>query len=191
MNPFIPSKDFSLETARFNLRRPSAEDLPSIFEATRVPGFNDGMVWDPPEAIEDMYEYLEQSLNSWDSGESFTFSIDLKSAGDFVGRIGIRQMEGDPEDTWNVGYFTIPKSQSKGIMSEALAAVLEFGFTKLGAEQIEAAHAMWNVASRRVLEKNGMTFTRHEPQGFQKNGEWVAEDFLSISKEEWGTRSRL
>jgi RimJ/RimL family protein N-acetyltransferase len=74
-------------------------------------------------------------------------------------------------------------------MTEAAAAVLEFGFEVLSASEIEAAHAIWNIASRRVLEKIGMTFVRHLPQGFQKDGQWVEEDLLAISAADWRKRA--
>lgn len=46
---------------------------------------------------------------------------------------------------------------------------------------------MWNKASERTLQKSGQTFIRHEPQGFQKRGEWVAENVLEIARADWGS----
>lgn len=68
-------------------------------------------------------------------------------------------------------------------MTEAAVALVDFGFMQLGASAIQASHATWNGASRRVLEKAGLRFLRHVPEGFQKNGVWVAEDLLSITQE--------
>jgi|GEM_PF-2131789 len=73
-------------------------------------------------------------------------------------------------------------------MGEAVAAILEFGFKTLNATCIEAAHATWNRASGRVLQKAGMKFSAHVPQGFQKRGEWVAEDRFEIVKAVWIAR---
>ncbi len=42
--------------------------------------------------------------------------------------------------------------------------------------QIDNAHVPANTASRRVLEKIGMTFIRHVPEAYQKNDRWFAED---------------
>jgi len=53
-------------------------------------------------------------------------------------------------------------------MTEAAGAVLGLGFKTLSASRIEASHATWNIASRRVLQKIGMSFVRHVPQGFEK-----------------------
>lgn len=177
--------NFTIKTERLSLRRPSEDDISHIFTATRHEGFNDGMLWEPPKKIDDLKEPFERNLKAWDAGKSFTFSIDTSEAKSFIGRISIRQIDGDPNSTWNIGFFTIPGFQGKGYMVEAVSAVLQFGFDTLEAEQIEACHAWWNVASKRVLEKNGMTFIKHIPEGFKKNDKWVAEDLLGISLKSW------
>lgn len=172
---------FTQTTPRLLLRCPLEADIPHIFSATRYAGFNDGMLWEPPERIEDMKDSLSNSLKAWESGEGYTFSIEEKDTGDFLGRIAIRKTE-EPA-CWNIGFWTHPVHQGKGIMTEAVKAVLELGFTTLGAHRIEACHALWNKASEAVLKKNGMTFVRYIEQGFQKRGEWVAENVLEIDRE--------
>ena len=82
--------DFSLETPRCRLRQPNAADIPQVFSATRVQGFNDGMLWDPPATVEELQAPLMRSLQCWRNGEAFTFSIDRKQDAVFVGRISIR-----------------------------------------------------------------------------------------------------
>ena len=47
--------------------------------------------------------------------------------------------------------------KQKGLMTEALAPVLEFGFKELGLHRIEALVADWNTASVKLLEKYGFT----------------------------------
>ena len=61
-------------------------------------------------------------------------------------------------------------------MTEAAAEILRFGFQQLGSRSIESKHVVGNAPSRRVLEKIGLRFVGHLPRGFQKNGEWLAED---------------
>ena len=70
-------------------------------------------------------------------------------------------------------------------MTEAVKAVIDFGFRQLKAREVEACYALWNKASERVLQKNGMQFVRYLEQGFQKNGGWVAENLLAIRREGW------
>lgn len=175
--PHFPAT-FTLETSRYRLRQPNASDIPHIFSATRFPGFNDGMQWDPPRDISEMTAPLERSLIRWEKGESYTFTIVGKTDDTLLGRIEIRQT--DQENVWNVGFWTHPTIQNQGLMSEALRAILQFGFQTLRATRIEAAYATWNLASEKVLHKNGFQFVRHLPRGFQKKGEWVAENEVAI-----------
>ena len=177
------SPELILTSQRCVLRYPSLADIPAVFSATRYPGFNDGMVWDPPADAAELIPPFERMSNAWREGRAYTFSIDLADTGQFAGRITIRKQS--EAGLWNIGYFTHPEVQGQGLATEAARAILEFGFTVLGASRIEAGHSLWNTASERVLQKIGMTFVRHEPQGFQKKGAWVPENILAIDREVW------
>lgn len=178
----IPTS-YTLETTRFILRLPSIDDIPRIFSATRYEGFNDGMLWEPPKEEAELVEPLNNNINAWESGEGFSFSIVKKENSKLLGRLSIRQL--DEEDVWDVGFWTHPDSQGQGVMTESLAAVIKFGFEKLSATKIEACHAIWNKASEKVLKANGLTFAKYIEKGFQKRGEWIDENLLVLTKEDW------
>jgi ribosomal-protein-alanine N-acetyltransferase len=176
-------QSLELTTDRLKLRIVSKEDIPFVYSATKHPGFNDGMLWEPPESEDALLAHLEASLTAWNAQRSFSFTIEDLATGAFLGRITIRQT--DHDKVYNIGFWTHPESQSKGIMTEAVAKILEFGFNRLNAQTIEACHALWNKASEAVLKKNGMTFSRYIEQGFQKNGKWIDENLLAISAKDW------
>ncbi|MEL6695002.1 MAG: GNAT family protein [Bacteroidota bacterium] len=173
----------TLTTPRFRLRFPTAQDIPRIFSATRHEGFNDGMLWEPPTSEEELRIPLKRNTEAWKSGQAYQFSILSREDEILLGRISIRRT--DHENVWNVGFWTHPEVHNQGVMTEALGAVLAFGFGELTAIRIEARHALWNHASEKVLKKNGFQFVRYLPQGFQKGGEWVEENLLAIDKEDY------
>lgn len=177
------AKTFQLETERLILRCPTLEDIPTIFSATRYEGFNDGMLWNPPENEAACIEPYYNGIKAWESGKGYGFSIDDKVANIFMGRISIRKEKA--VDTWSIGFWMHPKYQGKGYMSEAVKAILAFGFTQLKAKRIEADYAIWNKASEQVLKKNGFIFQEFLEKGFQKNGEWVAENLTHIDYSDW------
>jgi len=78
-----------------------------------------------------------------------------------------------------------PLHQRQGFMTEATLALIEYGFLQLEATEIQAAHATWNVASKRVLERAGLHFVKRIPEGFQKNGQWIEEDLHAITRQQW------
>lgn len=62
-------------------------------------------------------------------------------------------------DRAELGYvMNNENDMGKGLMSEALEAVIEYGFTEMNLHRIEAMAAPYNKGSIRLLEKNGFTF---------------------------------
>ena len=173
------SRDFQLITARCRLRHVSKADIPHIFSASQVTGFNDGMVWDPPAEPSELLESYQWYCEAWKKGTAYIFTIESHQ-GDFIGRISIRSTE--TSGLWNLGFFTHPKQQRQGFMTEAVQRILSFSFEELAAEEIEACHASWNEASKRVLEKSDFIWREHLAEGFQKQGQWVPEERLSIKR---------
>ncbi|GHC08362.1 GNAT family N-acetyltransferase [Cerasicoccus arenae] len=178
-------QSLTLNTSRCHLRIVSREDAPHTMAASRYPGFNDGMLWEPPQSEEELLPHYLDSLKAWDSDRAYGFTIEDKD-GKFIGRCAIRREQ--TEGIWNLGFWTHPEQQGQGYMTEAVAALLHFGFTRLGAAQIIANHALWNKASERVLQKNGLRFLRFLQFGFFKNGQWVEENQHGITLDEWQMR---
>lgn len=172
----------TLESPHCRLRYISLDDIPHIFKAAQYPGFTDGMLWEPPASEDELVAPYENNVKAWTEDLAYCFTIETKEPVDFVGRISIRKKE---EGLWDLGFWTHPEQQNKGYMSEAVRAVMEFGFRELHATRIIACHALWNTQSEKVLKKNGMTFIEYIPEGFQKKGEWIEENLLGISRDEW------
>lgn len=179
--------DTVLESSRLFLKPPVLEDIPVIFKATRTPGFNEGMIWDPPEDESEMLPFFEKSLAGWQELKEFNFSAYERKSRCLTGRVGLHSNKSCGEEIapWYIGYFTLPQYQGKGYGSEAVRRVVQFAFEVVEVEEITSSHAVWNEASGRILEKNGFQFVKHLPQGFQKRGEWVAEKQYLLTKERW------
>lgn len=182
MQKNIP-QDLTIATARCRLRFPTVADLPDVFEAARSPKFHDGMNSEPPQTIDDLAEGLRESSLDWDAGKLFSFTIADLSSDALLGRIGIHQQR--RLGVWNLGFWTHPAHQGKGYMTEAVIAIVEFGFDRLEANQIEASYALWNKSSQRVLEKAGLKFVGYIPHAFQKRGRWIEANKMRITQQEW------
>ncbi|MFD2177592.1 GNAT family N-acetyltransferase [Veronia pacifica] len=176
-------ENYIVNTQRCRLRIVSLADTPHILSASRYEGFNDGMQWEPPETERELEAPFYSNIERWKLGTSYSFTIENKPEGRFVGRIAIRQTE--KTDIWDIGYWTHPEKQGYGYMKEAISGVLTFGFTVLKAVRIEAGYARWNTASERVLIKNGFTFVQHFPEGFKKRGVWVPVNQMAINDSTW------
>lgn len=176
----IPIKTV-LQTERLKLRVVSHSDIDLVWSASRTPGFNDGMVWDPPPNKEALISITENNLIAWEEGTSFTFTIVLTEANIPIGRTSIRG-DGDP-DVWNIGFWIHPDYWRNGYATEAARAVIAFGFEELAASKITTAHAVFNTPSKRVIEKLGFRFTGENPCGFIKQGKPVHEYEYAIERD--------
>ncbi len=175
--------DFTIDTARCRLRCPSAADIPHVFSATRFAGFNDGMQWEPPDSIDELQQPLRENLADWAAGNTYCLTIADPATDRLIGRIGIRKTK--HAGVWNLGFWTHPEYQRQGYMTEAVTAIIKFGFETLGATRIEASYALWNKASQRTLAQVGMRLTRYIPHAFQKKGRWIEANKMEITKQEW------
>ena len=173
-----------LLTARCRLRALHRDDAPHIWEASRHPGFTDGMLWNPPKHIDEIHAFTDEKLALWGT-EEYCFTIEDKETGAFLGRIALRSL-GKPRE-WDIGYFLHPKAWGKGYMTEALEEVVRFAFDDLDAAFIDSGHATWNDKSGNVLKRAGFTHTHSVDCGFVKNGKPVPEHKYRITAEEYRT----
>lgn len=190
--------DFTLETERLRLRIPNESDIPHVFSASRVAGFNDGMLWNPPETEEELRGPLERATKAWQEAHSYQFTFETKEDRAFVGRISLRppydqlapEDFGGAENALELGYWTHPDQQGRGYMTEAVNAVVRLGFETLEVDALVALHTLWNDASQRVLEKAGFRRIRVYREGFVKNGIAHDEALVRLDRADWSALPR-
>ncbi|MGO2359402.1 GNAT family N-acetyltransferase [Mesonia sp.] len=102
-------------------------------------------------AAKKMIQDLEESRKA---NESIAWGISLKDEPQLIGTIGIRNFSENPK-TAEVGYDLHTEYHQKGIMNEALNMLIDFSFTTLQLEKIEAFTHVENQGSIRLLKKNG------------------------------------
>jgi ribosomal-protein-alanine N-acetyltransferase len=141
-----------LETERFVLREATPEDAPAIFRimsdarVTRYFGREPMLVFD--EAI----ERAEEFRTSFAEQSGVRWAIANRADGEFIGTCGFWRLIKEHFRA-EIGYELAPEWWGKGVMTEAVAAALTFGFTRMGLHSVEAQIHPANIGSRRVLEK--------------------------------------
>jgi len=171
---------FECQTARCRLRIPNESDFPHIWSATRHPGFNDGMPWNPPTCEAEMLEPLARQRKGWEEGTGYSFTAETVD-GAFVGRVALWQDEG----VWSLGYWIHPDQQRLGYATELAEEMLVLAFHWLEVPAVEALYATWNEPSGKILRRLGMVEIEHIPEGFQKHGRWVSEYRMRIERDVW------
>ena len=102
------------------------------------------------------------------------------SQGAMVGRINLSVLESD-RNTAELGYRIGENVSNLGYASEAVKLVLEKAFTTYGFNRIIAGTATGNLASQRVLLKNGFTFSRMIENDLQIHNEWIHTAVFEIT----------
>jgi ribosomal-protein-alanine N-acetyltransferase len=149
-----------LETDRLLLRRIKPSDAGQIFKLRSDP---DTMKFIPrpiARTIEDAQNHYELIDSKIEANSGINWAICLKSDSEMIGIIGHFLIK--PEHyRAEMGYMLLPEFQGQGIVSEAIAAVIDYGFKMMKLHSIEAIIDPENHASARVLEKNGFLKEAH------------------------------
>lgn len=85
-----------------------------------------------------------------------------------------------------IGYELHPEFQKKGLMQEAIDAVLKYGFLRLELQTVEAYLQVANQSSIRLLERNGFTFLKKvgEEEKFAEEADMQLVAY-ALNREEW------
>jgi RimJ/RimL family protein N-acetyltransferase len=151
-----------LETERLLLRRFTHDDVDELYDLDGDPEvmrYITGGATTPREEVEHVFLPAFMSYYDRYDGYGFWAAID-KATGRFLGWFHLRPQDGDPVDQPELGYRLRREVWGAGYASEGARALVHKAFTDLGAERVVAMAFRENLASRRVMEKVGMTLAR-------------------------------
>ena len=125
-------------------------------------------------------EITRELLTEQDNHDAY-MHLTRDSHGVMVGRINLSVLESD-RNTAELGYRIGENVTNLGYVSEAVKLVLEKAFTIYGLNRIIAGTATSNLASQRVLLKNGFTFSRMIKNDLQIHNEWIHTAVFEIMR---------
>lgn len=151
-----------LETECLILRQFTADDLDNLFALHNDPDvmyFLNGGKPTPREELQ--HDYLPRYLRYYEQFAGFGFWAAIeKRTGDFLGWFHFRSLQGSSPDEIELGYRLHKSAWGKGYGTEGSRALIRKGFTELGVARVVASTMAVNHASRRVMEKSGLTLVR-------------------------------
>ncbi len=157
-----------IETPRLLLRGWKETDLDDLFEYASVEGVGELAGWKHHESREETEFVLKMFL-----AEKNVFAIEEKESGKVIGSLGLHDSWANRDPAFErfkvkeIGYVLSKAYWGRGIMPEAVNAVMGYCFDTLKLDALTAGHFTDNAQSRRVIEKCGFTFV--------KEGEYVAK----------------
>ncbi|MHB1152324.1 MAG: GNAT family N-acetyltransferase [Eubacteriales bacterium] len=153
----IFSKIPVIETARLKLRCLSQSDFRDMYRYACREDVTRYLLWDPHNSPEYTSRYLNQLQIQYSAGEFFDWGIEYKADGIMIGTCGFTSFDIE-NNRAEIGYVINPDYWGMGIATEAVSAILDYGFRTLSLNRIEARYMVGNDRSRRVMEKCGMRF---------------------------------
>ncbi len=133
--------------------------------------------------LEEQREVYRGMAERLRTGESYNLAIEEVAKPGLIGGIGARPRL-HPQQI-DIGYWLGVPYWNNGYMTEAVRLVCHFSFVYLDAARAYATAFTSNVASRKVLEKNGFSVDGTLRSHVFKRGEWRDQWFLSILRSEW------
>ncbi len=133
---------------------------------------------------EESAQQMAGFVRHWEERGFGLWAVEEKASGEFIGFIGLMCHNDWPEGEHNteVGWRLGRAHWGRGLATEGALANVRYGFEGLGLERIISITLPENAASRRVMEKAGLTY-RGETRWRGHDVVWYA-----IDRDAWEAR---
>lgn len=115
------------------------------------------LTWPVYKSVADAEETLNAWVKDYENPKNFNWCIEWKENHQAIGSIGVVHMNEEIKEA-EIGYCIGEAHWKKGIMTEALKAVMEFLFVEAGFNRVCARHDTNNPNSGRVMKAAGMLY---------------------------------
>ncbi len=160
------------------MRIEDGEDLFAVFGNAQAMRYWSTL---PHVTLSDTAALIRETIGA-DPETSAEFAIEFE--GRVIGKAGFWQM---PE----IGYLLHPDYWRRGFATEALRALIDYGFKGRRLERITADVDPNNIASIAMLEKLGFVETGREKNTLEIGGKWFDSIYLELHRDKWARPASL
>ena len=96
----------------------------------------------------------------------------LDDDGEIVGRITLNGIVRGPFQSCSVGYWVSRPANGRGLATSAVGDVVRIAFEELGLHRVQGETLLHNLASQRVLARNGFERIGMAPKFLEIAGRW-------------------
>lgn len=145
-----------IETQRMILRRFNIEDADDMYSNwASDPQVTRYLTWPVHASVEVTRSLLTDWVTRYKDGGYFNWVIEYKETGKVIGNISVVKLNESIEAA-DMGYCMSRAYWGKGLMPEALTAVIKYLFEVVGLNRVAPCHDVKNPKSGRVMDKAGM-----------------------------------
>lgn len=174
-------------TPRLTLREIRDEDTPRLHTIWTDSLVTRYLVLDPFTEIQQTREMISILKALYPSGEGCRWALSIPANQEVIGTCGFHNWKKEHARA-EIGYEMDPRYWGQGLMSEAVLTMLEYGFTEMGLNRVEAFVTVGNRKSLSFLERNG--FTREGTLRHYERARGCYQDqwICSLLKQDWDNR---
>lgn len=167
-------------TLRLTLRPFKRSDAKYVFKWASDEEVSRYMTWTAHKSIEETRCFVD-SIAGATKTNPYNWIISLNETGMPIGSIGSTE-QNLAAKSCDVGYCLHRDYWHRGIMTEALTAVLSFLMYEEGFERITAYHNVLNPNSGKVMKKCGMRYEATKQVYLELKDEYITADCYAINK---------
>lgn len=158
-----------LQTSRLVLKQITAKDAPALFELRSNPEVMKHLGRPLAKSVEEVEAFIQLLTGFLEKNEGITWGVFTNDGSPLRGTIGFWQIQKEHYRA-EIGYLLHPALQGKGIMHEAMAAVLKHGFETMNLHSVEANVKPGNTASEKLLLRSGFVQEGYFRENYYANG---------------------
>jgi RimJ/RimL family protein N-acetyltransferase len=182
-----------LETPRLSMRQFTEDDVDNLFQLNSDPAVMRYLTGGRPMPLEEIRErIIPFHLAVYGRLDRLgTWAAESTATGEFLGWFHFRPGPGGDITDIDLGYRLRRSAWHKGYATEGSRALISMGFTDLGVERVLGHTMAVNSASRRVLEKCGLTLVGTTPYQGEDiiEGAEHGEVEYALTRPEWRSRT--
>lgn len=184
------SQHLTIETERLILRPWEEGDAEALFKYASDPAIGPIAGWAPHTSVENSLEIIRTVFSAPD-----VYAVVLKSTGEPIGCCGIMVYDSLHADDMKcdeaeIGYWIGKAHWGRGLIPEAVRALLARCFNELNLQAVWCGYYDGNLKSGRVCEKCGFRFHHTDSDVTSPLGDIRTEHFFVMTKEDYAAAMR-
>ncbi|HYX68086.1 MAG TPA: GNAT family N-acetyltransferase [Terriglobales bacterium] len=172
------------------LRRIRPTDAEAIFRYCSDPAVTRYVTFNTHRSLADTREFLRRSEKNRRQTGAPHWAITLQRSGELIGLCGFLPLGEPRHRRGEFGYWMGKPHWGRGYTTEAVEALLAYGFRKMKLNRMQARVVVQNQASARVLEKAGLRLEGVLRQFEELKGKFPDLKMYSMLQREFVRRRR-
>ena len=174
-----------IETKRLILRPYVKEDAVSIFKNWAAdPSVQIPLAEPVYETLDAVEALVDEYIHSFEKTGKYRWAMVSKETGECIGLIAYFLVDTN-NDFAEMEYGLGQNYWNKGLTTEAVKALIKFGFEEMKLHKIQITYKEYNKASKKVIEKCGLFYEGKLRDYFKESDKYVSRVYYSILADEY------